>query len=149
MTERQKRFVDYYIKTANASEAARLAGYSEKTAYSIGEENLRKPEIKAAIKERLKEMESERVAETQEVLEHMTAVLRGQVKETIITPGGKKFVVPVRECDRLRAGENLLKVYGAFKDKLDVKVDSMAQFISSLEKAWAEDDNASPEEIQK
>lgn len=149
VNERQKRFVDYYIKTTNASEAARLAGYSEKTAYSIGVRLLRNVEIKAAIKERLKEMESQRVAETQEVLEHMTAVLRGKVKETIITPGGKKFVVPVRECDRLRAGENLLKVYGAFKDKVDVKIDSMAQFISSLEKVWAEDDNASPEEIQK
>ena len=32
MTERQKRFVDAYIKTGNASEAARLAGYSKKNA---------------------------------------------------------------------------------------------------------------------
>jgi len=64
MNERQKRFVDEYVKTANASEAARLAGYSKKTAYSIGEENLRKPEIKKAIDARFKELESQRVAKT-------------------------------------------------------------------------------------
>lgn len=30
----------------NATQAAIRAGYSEKTAYSIGDENLKKPEIK-------------------------------------------------------------------------------------------------------
>ena len=134
MTERQKRFVDIYIQTANAAEAARLAGYSEKTARFVGANLLTNINVKAAIKERLKEMESARVAETQEVLEHMTAVLRGEIKETVITPGGKRFVVPVKESDRLRAGENLLKVYGAYKDKLDVKVGGAELFIQTLEK---------------
>ncbi|MCC0650821.1 terminase small subunit, partial [Clostridioides sp. ZZV15-6598] len=32
LTEKQKRFCDYYIKTGNATEAAIKAGYSEKTA---------------------------------------------------------------------------------------------------------------------
>ena len=36
LTEKQKRFVDFYIKTANASEAARLAGYSEKNSDVTG-----------------------------------------------------------------------------------------------------------------
>ena len=134
MTEKQQRFCDFYIQTANASEAARLAGYSKKTDYSIGERLLRNVEVRKAIDERLKDMESERVAKTQEVLEHMTAVLRGKVKETIITQSGKKFVVPVRETERLRAGENLLKVYGAFKEKLDVKVDGAQLFVDTLTK---------------
>lgn len=134
MNERQSRFVDHYIATANASEAARKAGYSERTARVIGQENLTKPAVQAAIKERLKEMESERVATTQEALEHLTAVLRGEVKETIVTPAGKKFVVPVRESDRLRAVENLLKVFGAYKDKMEVKMSGADLFVSTLEK---------------
>ena len=40
MTEKQKRFCDFYIETGNAKEAAIRAGYSEKTAKQIGQENL-------------------------------------------------------------------------------------------------------------
>lgn len=139
MNEKQKRFVDAYIQTANASEAARQAGYSSKTAYSIGEENLRKPEIKKAIDARLKEMESARVAETQEVLEHLTAVVRGEITEEVVTNSGKKLVVTVSERDKLKAAEMLLKVHGAFKDKLDVKVDSSTLFVETLEKIWSKE----------
>ena len=58
LTAKQRRFVEEYVGPANfnASEAARRAGYSEKTAYSIGHENLSKPEIEAAIEERLDEL---------------------------------------------------------------------------------------------
>ncbi len=136
MNERQKKFVDYYIQTGNASEAARRAGYSKKTAYSIGEENLRKPEIRKAIERRLKSMESKRVAETQEVLEHLTSVLRGEVQEEVVTASGKQFTIPVSEKDRLKAAEMLLKVSGAFKEKIDVKMDGAQLFIDTLEKVW-------------
>lgn len=58
LTHKQRAFVDAYVGKAhgNATEAARLADYSEKTAYSIGCENLRKPEVREAIKERLREL---------------------------------------------------------------------------------------------
>jgi phage terminase small subunit len=41
--------VDEYAIDFNATQAAIRAGYSPKTAYSIGAENLTKPEIKAAL----------------------------------------------------------------------------------------------------
>jgi len=53
LTERQSRFIDNYVGCGNASEAARKAGYSEKTAGEIGHENLKKPEIRGAIAERM------------------------------------------------------------------------------------------------
>ena len=142
LTERQKRFVDYYIQTGNASEAARRAGYSKKTAYSIGEENLRKPEIRRAIEKRLGEMQSQRIAETKEVLEHLTSCLRGELTEEIATPTGKKITTAVREVDRLRAAEYLLRVNGAFKEKLDVKVDAAQLFVSTMEQIWQKEDSA-------
>lgn len=56
LLSKQKVFVEEYLKCWNATEAAKRAGYSEKTAYSIGSENLKKPEIKAAIDERIAEL---------------------------------------------------------------------------------------------
>ena len=52
LTPKQRRFVEEYAKDCNATQAAIRAGYSEKSAYSIGDENLRKPEVAAAIAER-------------------------------------------------------------------------------------------------
>lgn len=53
MNNKQRIFVDEYLKCFNATKAALLAGYSEKTAYSIGQENLKKPEIKKEVDARL------------------------------------------------------------------------------------------------
>jgi len=49
LTPKQERFVDEYLVDLNATQSAIRAGYSEKTAHSIGHENLRKPEIQALI----------------------------------------------------------------------------------------------------
>ncbi len=49
MSVKQQRFVEEYLVDHNATQAAIRAGYSPKTAYSIGHENLKKPEIAAAI----------------------------------------------------------------------------------------------------
>lgn len=52
LTPKQQRFIAEYRKDLNATQAAIRAGYSAKTAYSIGEELLRKPEIAAAVAEK-------------------------------------------------------------------------------------------------
>jgi hypothetical protein len=57
LTNKQKVFVAEYIQHWNATKAAINAGYSEKTASSIGHENLRKPEIKAAIDAALSDLQ--------------------------------------------------------------------------------------------
>jgi phage terminase small subunit len=49
LTSKQQRFVDEYCVDLNATQAAIRAGYSPKTAYSIGSENLTKPEIRSAL----------------------------------------------------------------------------------------------------
>lgn len=51
LTDKQERFIQEYMIDFNATQSAIRAGYSAKTAYSIGEENLRKPEIKLRIEE--------------------------------------------------------------------------------------------------
>lgn len=56
LTKKQQAFVEHYLREWNATRAAVLAGYSEKTARSIGSENLTKPDIAAAIQARLDEL---------------------------------------------------------------------------------------------
>lgn len=49
LTPRQAAFIAEYLIDRNATQAAIRAGYSKKTAGQIGDENLKKPEIRAAI----------------------------------------------------------------------------------------------------
>lgn len=51
LNARQQRFVDEYLIDLNATAAAKRAGYSERTARSVGAENLTKPDIVAAVEQ--------------------------------------------------------------------------------------------------
>lgn len=81
LTPKQKAFADYYIEIGNASEAARRAGYSEKTAQQTASENLSKPVILQYIAERTKPLEDKRIADADEVMRFFTSVMRGEVKD--------------------------------------------------------------------
>ena len=128
MTERQKRFVDAYIQTGNASEAARLAGYSRKNVDVDSAKLLVNPSISREIEKRLKELESERTADVKETLEYLTSVMRGEKTEIVVVVVGtgkgfsksEKVEVPTSTRDRLKAAEHLLKVHGAFKNEVQV-----------------------------
>ena len=57
LSDKQKKFCEEYIIDFNQTQSAIKAGYSAKTAYSIGNENLKKPDIQAYIKELLSKRE--------------------------------------------------------------------------------------------
>ncbi len=82
LTPKQKAFADNYIKLGNATEAAKEAGYSEKTARFIGAENLTKPNILDYIKRRTTPTEQKRIASGDEVLQFFTRVMNGEEKDT-------------------------------------------------------------------
>ncbi|HHB9318293.1 TPA: terminase small subunit [Streptococcus pyogenes] len=128
LTLKQKRFADEYIISANATAAAIKAGYSKKTARSIGQENLTKPDIKAYIDERLEKLESEKIATQEEVLQYLTSIMRGdQQEKTLISVGefGQKIVdIDVGAKDRIKAAELLGKRYKLFTDKVEMDVSS-------------------------
>ena len=85
LSQKQQAFIEFYLQTWNASEAARRAGYSEKTAYSIGQENLKKPEIAAAIAARLAELKMS----ADEVLTRLAEQARGSLAPFLrISPDG-------------------------------------------------------------
>lgn len=130
LTEKQRRFIDYYVETGNASEAARRAGYSERIANRIGTENLSKPVIKAAINARLRELEDKRIAKADEVMQFLTSTLRGEVKEERVVVEGtgdgrsdaRIIRVQVSARDRLEAAKSLLKRYPMQLDAKEQKL---------------------------
>lgn len=75
LTTKQQAFIEHYLRTWNASEAAREAGYSERTARQIGAENLTKPDIQAAIQARLTELRMS----ADEVVVRLTEHARGSL----------------------------------------------------------------------
>ena len=76
LTEMQKRFIDYYVETANATEACKMAGYKGKNLNRIGSQNLSK--LDKFIKVKLQEKENQRIASQDEVLQYLTKVMRGE-----------------------------------------------------------------------
>lgn len=88
LTAKQRAFVNAYISSGfNATQSALTAGYSAKTAYSIGSENLRKPEIKAEIEAEIKALFTERTMSAQEVLMRLTDHARGDLGDFVDDAG--------------------------------------------------------------
>ncbi|MGI4872465.1 MAG: terminase small subunit [Janthinobacterium lividum] len=88
LTTQQQRFVEEYCVDWNCTQAALRAGYSEKTAYSIGWENLRKPEIKSAVDARLTELS---------LSAGQTTKLISEIAETRMNQFMRVSTVPVRQ----------------------------------------------------
>ena len=140
LTLKQQRFADEYIISGNATEAAIKAGYSKKTAYSIGLENLKKPEIKKLIDEKLKELSDKKIADQQEVLAYLTSVLRGETQSEIVVIEGQGEGVsrakPMQkapdEKERLKAAELLGKRMGLFKERVELSTDEPSKKLSDI-----------------
>ena len=141
MTERQKRFCDYYIQTGNGTEAAIKAGYSEKTAKQIANENLTKPYLKNYIDEQLQKLEDARIADTTEVLKYLTSVMRGESTAEIVVVEGygdgyseaKRMSKAPDEREKLKAAELLGKRYGLFTDKVNVESKAKVVIVDDLD----------------
>lgn len=128
MTAKQQRFADEYLIDCNATQAAIRAGYSAKTARFIGQENLTKPDIKSYIDEQLEKLHSKTIATAEEVMEYLTAVLRGQSESEIVVVEGigdglseaRRIQKAPDEKEKLKAAELIGKRYGLFKDNVDI-----------------------------
>ena len=95
LTLKQEKFVHNYVKTGNATQSAIKAGYSPKTAYSIGSENLSKPEIENAI-----EAKTAKILNPEEIKQKITEKVNSN-NEAIV----------------LKACELLGRTYGMYIDK--------------------------------
>ena len=85
LTDKQKLFADLYLGEArfNATKAAKMAGYSEKSAYEIGSQNLRKVEIAGYIDNALRGM----TLGANEVLARLTQIANGSIEDVLDEDG--------------------------------------------------------------
>lgn len=120
LTQKQQRFVDEYIISGNATQAAIKAGYSKRSAQQTGAENLLKPVIKAELDRRNAEIKSAKTADMQEVMEYLASVMRGEQTESVATAKGIYSDVPVSAKDRIKAAELIGKRHGAWTDKKEI-----------------------------
>ena len=103
LTERQRRFADLYLELGNASEAAEQAGF--KRSYAQGAK--RQPAVQAYMQQRLQDARQRHIASTDEVLEFLTEVMRGEID-------GER---PEKNSSpRMKAAELLGRRLGVFTD---------------------------------
>ena len=101
LTSKQKKFALEFLVSGNITDAAKKAGYSERSARQIGSLNLTKPNVVEYMNEILGKTKSEEVATTEEVLEFLTSVMRGNVAE--------QFDLDPAIADRTKAAQLLMK----------------------------------------
>lgn len=139
MTEKQKIFADEYIISLNATEAYKKAYPSIKkdsVARANGSRLLANANVKAYIDTRLEELKSERVADQQEVMEYLTAVMRGEKTEPLLVldgEGTQRVVDAVPSVQsRTKAAELLGKRYRLFTDKVEAEVNTSVTFVDDI-----------------
>ncbi len=134
MTEKQKMFADEYLIDLNATRAYKVAYPTVKkdgAARSNASRLLTNADIKSYIDERLAEIHDEKTADAKEVMEYLTAVMRGEsTSEEIVVEGIGDGMSEARtmekrpsERDRLKAAELLGKRYALFTERLDSNID--------------------------
>lgn len=125
MTARQERFCDEYLIDLNATQAAIRAGYSSKYANTNASKLLQITAVKERLAGRMAEKQDKLIADQDEVLRYLTAVMRGESSASVLAreETGAEHVIekPPDEKERLRAAELLGKRYGLYTDKMDVQ----------------------------
>lgn len=135
LTEKQKRFCDEYLIDLNATRAYKAVYKNckkDNTAKSAGNRLLTNVDVKKYIDEQLEKISSERTADAKEVMEYLTAVMRGESQAEIVVVEGQgdgiTNAVRVRknpdEKEKLKAAELLGKRFGLFKEKVELEAET-------------------------
>lgn len=131
LTPKQEKFCELYASLGNATEAAKQAGYSEKTAYSQGQRMLKNVEIRSRIEEISTKQQKGRIADAEEVLTFFSDMMRD----------GK-----VQDKDRLRAAENLAKRMGIDRSEKDTGGGSNGGVNIAIEKTIVDLSKGAPDD---
>ena len=96
---------------------------NENVAWTEASKLLRNPKVKAEIKRKNAEIQSEKTADMTEVMEYLTSVMRGEQTESVATSKGVYSNVEVSAKDRIKAAELIGKRNGAWTDKKELNGD--------------------------
>lgn len=151
LTQKQKRFVDEYLVSGNATQAALKAGYSKRTAQRTGSENLQKPLIKSAIEKKAVELESKKIGDAREVLEFYFRVLRGEETEEVPMSTADEVITVTKKPsikDKVSVAREILKRFPLYDPVEKQKLKKLAADTRISEaKAKAMEDNGQDIEL--
>lgn len=116
MNQRKRAFCEAYLISGNATDAAREAGYSPRSARSIGQRLLTFVDVQEYLERRNQEISAANTAQMEEVRQFWTATMRDE---------------NMKPTDRLKASELLAKTYGAFLERVEVNADVKTRKIMS------------------
>jgi len=137
LTEKQKRFCEEYLIDLNATQAAIRAGYSEDSAYSIGWENLKKPDIQEYLKARQKELQEATGITQKRVLEEYAKVAFLDIRKFYTVDGVLKSI---HDLDDNAAGALAgVEVYEEKTGEEDVEAIGTTKKIKTYDKVKALD----------
>jgi len=106
LTTKQQVFIEHYLETWNATEAARRAGYrgNYDTLKAVGYENLTKPHLRERIQERLRE----KALSADEVLARLSEQARNSIADFIEPVPGRSRAFMLN-MDEIKARGHLIK----------------------------------------
>lgn len=136
LTPKQKAFADEYIKSGNAYQSAIKAGYTEKTAKNAATKMVENGGVKSYIDAKMAEIESHKIADAKEVLEFYTAVMRGELKETVFVTFADGYAQEEKEPDyktRISAAREIMKRYPTSDPYIDHKIDKLRADVANAE----------------
>jgi phage terminase small subunit len=96
LTAKQQRFIEEYPVDLNATQAAIRAGYSRKTAFVIGYENLKKPHIKAAIEKKLAVLSRNAGITAERILNELAIIAFSNIFDLIDDGGPSRLEIEMR-----------------------------------------------------
>lgn len=120
LTAKAAKFVHEYLIDLNASAAAERAGYSPKTAYSIGFENLKKPEIQAALNLARQELSAKSGITPEKVIQGFADLAFADIAECYEPDGALKNIHDIPKSVRMALAG--IKVFEEFDGRGPDKV---------------------------
>ena len=89
LTDKQRRFCEEYLVDMNATQAALRAGYSTRSAHSIGSENLTKPEVRAYLTGLLDAQAIDTRAQQKLCIDELMAIGFSKITDVLSVESGK------------------------------------------------------------
>lgn len=154
LTTKQQLFVDAYLESGNATDAARKAGYkgNDNTLASMGKENLRKPQIASIIKKRLEKS----AITADETLQGLSDMATSDISDFVRVSGGLPIVdftkaetagklhlikkltmsdgkISFELYSKQRALETMAKHYGLLNTKIEIDINLVIEVVAAIE----------------
>lgn len=101
LSEREFNCIEIYLKCGNKTQAGIEAGFNPKTACTQAARVINGPKGKKYLAERMQQIDNEKIASADEVMQYLTRVMRGEEKD--------QFDLEVPISERTKAAQELAK----------------------------------------